>query len=161
MTKTWNSWTSLKCLESLIGLKVLNSSFSRDLGLNLLSVLFLYYRRITFLIWLEVGFMIFASSVTYMWFRKHNLSFQRENLFNAWYVWKFLNVSKYCGSVLLKEWLCCSLGWQDFPESLKFHSFKTFSHSLGPKDYRELKFSKIFDCLALPNRGWNLCIIVI
>ena len=33
------------------------------------------------------------------------------------------------------------LGWQDFPESLKFHNVKTFSRSLGPKDYRELNLS--------------------
>ena len=53
------------------------------------------------------------------------------------------------------------LGWHDFPESLKFLNFKTFPRPLGPKDYRELKLSKIFDRLALPNRDWNLCIIVI
>ena len=49
----------------------------------------------------------------------------------------------------------------DFPESLKFHNFTKFSHSLGHKDYRKSKFSKIFDHLALPNRDWNLCTMAI
>ena len=52
--------------------------------------------------------------------------------------------------------LYCNVGWQDFPESLKFQNVKTFSYSLGPKNYRNLKFSKIAERLALPNRDWNL-----
>ena len=30
-----------------------------------------------------------------------------------------------------------TLGWQDIPESLKFHSSKTFPHSLDSEDYRK------------------------
>ena len=50
---------------------------------------------------------------------------------------------------LWKELRHSVVGWQDFPESLKFHNVKTFFHPLGPKDYRELKLSKIFWCTLM------------
>ena len=69
----------------------------------------------------------------------------------------FFRLPRFHRHIAKSNFIYPLLGWQDFSKSLKFHNFKTFPHLLGPKDYRNLKFSKVFDRLALSNWDWNSC----